>query len=170
MTGEIIIVPRYSNVNGPLVFLAGPIQGALEWQDKAIEILRKNAPDLHIASPRRKEEYEGEFTKEMYYEQVDWETHYLNRAAEDGCIMFWLAEEYTHICSRAYAQTSRFELAKWTTKKLYEERIKIAVGIDEGFSGARYIRYELSKRADEIPILGSLENTCLKTIEMIYNN
>jgi len=165
MKGQTLIVPEYSDIQGPLVFLAGPIQGAEDWQNKAIDILRENAPDLNIASPRR-EYLTGEF---VYEKQVDWETHYLQRASENGCIMFWLAKEKEHFCHRAYAQTTRFELAEWTTKKLSRDYINIVIGIEEGFTGAKYIKHRLGHRFIPIPFCDFLEETCLRAIKEIYN-
>lgn len=51
MPGRIILVPDYVDVKGPLIFLGGPIQGAPDWQSRAIEHIQKSAPDINIASP-----------------------------------------------------------------------------------------------------------------------
>lgn len=126
MEGITFDAPERPTVEGPLIFLAGPIQGAPLWQTEAISMIRTYSTTVHIASPRRRKlerlikptasfaaRFTESFVGEMYIEQVDWETRYLNRAAENGCILFWLAKEENHICTRAYAQTSRFELAEW---------------------------------------------------------
>ena len=40
MKGIVLIAPTYKYIQGqPLIFLAGPIQGAYEWQEQAIQIL-----------------------------------------------------------------------------------------------------------------------------------
>jgi hypothetical protein len=39
MPGALILPPQYVTVEGPLVFLAGPIQGAPDWQREAIALL-----------------------------------------------------------------------------------------------------------------------------------
>lgn len=155
MSRLVILPPEYPVISGPLVFLAGPIQGAPNWQSEAIRLLTEMAPRLHIASPRRsvpRELFE-------YAEQVDWETHHLRRAATDGVILFWLAREVTSTPGRAYAQTSRFELAEW---KVRHERdaVKLVVGIEEGFSGARYIRHRFGQDCRGVPICETLEETC----------
>jgi len=36
MAGKILIAPKYEDIEGPLIFLAGPIQGAWQWQDREI--------------------------------------------------------------------------------------------------------------------------------------
>jgi len=115
-----IIAPNYINsIDGPVIFLAGPIQGAADWQTDAIQIINKHAPDLYVASPRQTIKSLSDFTKEMYNTQVDWETYHLREAGKNGVVLFWLAKEFEHRCNRAYAQTTRFELAEW---KLRHER------------------------------------------------
>ena len=152
----VISPPDYPVIDGPLVFLAGPIQGAPDWQADAIRMLGEFAPKLHVANPRR--DYPpGEFE---YAAQVDWETHHLRRAAAHGVILFWLAREAVPTPGRAYAQTSRFELAEW---KVRHERdgVKLVVGIEEGFSGARFVRHRFGQDCPGVPLLDSLEDVCL---------
>lgn len=162
--GERIVLtaPEYQELSGPVVFLAGPIQGAPDWQAEAITRFGELAPSLHVASPRR-EYLPGEF---VYEAQVDWETHYLRRAAEDGVILFWLAAETDHHPERAYAQTTRGELFEW---KVRAERdgVLLVVGIEEGFSGAKYVRHRFRQDCPEVPILSSLEDTCREVVGLI---
>lgn len=162
MSETLIIAPEYiSNVEKPVVFLAGPIQGAVDWQSEAIKIMQAKGNDIIIASPRR-----ASFEKDFKYdEQVDWETHFLNEAAEKGVIVFWLAKEHEHIAGRDYAQTSRFELAEWKVKHQLQG-VKLVVGIEPGFSGERYIRKRLAQDCPDIQIQSSLEATCSKVIEL----
>lgn len=158
MLGRVVRPLEYLNNDSPLIFLAGPIQGSLDWQARAIKIIRGLAPELNIASPRvGLDEW-----KHIFYNQVDWESYHLQRAAIKGVILFWLAKEALHDCGRSYAQTTRYELAKWSQK-----RARIVVGIEDGFSGARYIRYILSQDRPDIPILSSLEETCLEVAAFI---
>ncbi len=161
--GQLILPPNYLSITGPVVFLAGPIQGT-DWQHLAIEYLQKLSPELNIACPRR--DYPaGEF---IYEKQVDWETHHLRYAAQNGAIMFWLAKELVHTCDRAYGQTSRFELAEWKVR--YErDNIKLVLGIEEGFSGSRYIRRRFAQDSPNITICNTLEETCKQAIKEIFN-
>ncbi len=168
MAGKLLIAPSYEPIEGPLVFLAGPIQGAARWQDKAIPYLQNCVPDINIASPRRDDASynKGEFSVELYAEQVDWETFYLRKAAENGVILFWLAKEVQHNISRAYAQTTRFELAEW---KIRHERdfVKLALGIEEGFTGAKYIRRRFAQDCPSLTICKTLEETCDEAIGLL---
>jgi hypothetical protein len=169
MAGRVIIAPEYvSDLSGPLIFLAGPIQGAPLWQTQATAYLQQNAPQIHVASPRRLEERKfspGEFTEAMYAEQVDWETFHLRQASVEGCILFWLANEAVHVCSRAYAQTTRFELAEW---KMRHERdgVRLALGIEDGFTGHRYLKRRLSQDCPGIVIRSTLKETCEDAIRL----
>ncbi len=67
----------------PAVFLAGPIQGAPDWQALAIEMLR--GEDADIFSPR------SVGPVPAYEVQVSWERAHLDRAGRNGVVMFWLA-------------------------------------------------------------------------------
>ena len=177
MSGKILIAPEYHEIVGPLVFLAGPIQGALDWQAQAICILQKYAPELHIANPRRPLKHEGDFTKQMFNAQTDWETYYLNRAAYGkGAILFWLAKETEHFCNRSYAQTSRFELSEWKVKH-ERDGVKLVVGIEtaqnegkekDAFTGAKYMRRRFAQDCPEIAILSTLEETCERVVKEIH--
>lgn len=161
--GKILLPPDITEVQGKVIFLAGPIQGAPLWQNKVIEITQSLDESLNIANPRR-EYLDNEF---VYEAQVDWETHFLRRAAQNGVIMFWLAKEHEHICTRAYAQTSRFELGEWKMEHKHG-RIKLVVGIENGFSNARYIKRRLSQDCPDIPVCSTLEETCRKAVEFCH--
>lgn len=162
-----VIIPPEANQDffHQLLFLAGPIAGAPNWQELVIQKLKQfeNTGDsfrgfskeLAIANPR-KEYPKGEF---VFERQVDWESFHLKKAST---ILFWLPKEETHIPDRAYAQTSRFELAEWLTKKKYYEKYKdkqIIVGIEDGFPGKDYIMRRLQTEF-QIPVYHDLDS-CL---------
>ena len=165
MKERLYIPPQYipeGASNTPVIFLAGPIQGTGNWQSEARKMLHTKRPDVIVASPRRVY-LPGEFE---YGKQVDWETYHLRRAAENGAILFWLAREEEHIASRAYAQTSRFELAEWKMRH-EQEGVKLVIGIEKGFSGEKYIRRRFSQDCPEVPILETLLETCERALEVI---
>ncbi len=153
------VPPKYKDIEGPLIFLAGPIQGAPDWQSEAIAHFKEIDPKLHIASPRRPRLGDpGEFTDNLYNEQVDWEHHHLATAVSYGVVMFWLAAEVERHPGRAYAQTTRFELGEAVALN-YLKGAPLVVGIEEGFSGARYIRRTLAAKTKVKPII-NLRDTC----------
>ncbi|MCX7666152.1 MAG: nucleoside 2-deoxyribosyltransferase domain-containing protein [Gemmataceae bacterium] len=91
MAGQLVIPPAYLDLDGPLIFLAGPIQGTSDWQSAAIQIIRQLAPEIHIANPRR-ELVNEKFDSDA---QIEWDTHYLRRAAQEGAIYFgWLPRNF----------------------------------------------------------------------------
>lgn len=158
---KVITPPDYPRIRGPVVFLAGPIQGVTPWQEDAILLLRESKHKLTIANPRRSDE-----TWQFQFDiQVDWETHYLDRAHREGVILFWLAKETAHSCERAYAQTTRFELGEWLAKYL-AKKYKIVLGIEDGFTGARYIRRRLAtdRKLKGIPVFDNLDDACDKVL------
>jgi len=157
--GKIIIAPHYIEVFGPVIYLAGPMQGAADWQKEAIQYIHNKKPRLHIASPRRPTLGKVPFTEADFHEQVDWEHSYLQRASEKGVILFWLAKEAQHRCDRAYAQTTRFELGEAAVLHKFTGT-KVVVGIENGFSGTRYIRKTLSKKYPQILVYDNLKETC----------
>ncbi len=160
--GKILTPPNYVDIEGPLIFVAGPIQGSADWQSRAISLL--GAAAVTVASPRRRGDL-GEFTEADYNAQVDWEHFHLDRAAKNGVILFWLAREREHKCERAYAQTTRFELGEAVTlHRLAGARV--CVGIEEGFTNARYLRRTISKKAPGIPVCATLEETCRRALEL----
>jgi hypothetical protein len=162
MQGIIILPPDYQDFSGKLVFLAGPIQGAPDWQAEAIQLIQNLAPEVNIASPR-KVYLDKTFE---YAAQVDWETYHLRKAAQTGAIMFWLANEAQHFPERAYAQTSRFELGEWKAK-CEQTGAKLIVGIEEGFSNARYIRHRLAQDCPQVPLCQTLVETCKTTLLLL---
>jgi len=64
--------------------------------------------EIHLTSPRRPVKALSEFSEKDNHEQVEWEHHYLDYAAEHGVTLFWLARVAEQIAGRAYAQTTRF--------------------------------------------------------------
>ncbi len=167
MTGRLIVSPEYVDIEGLLIFLAGPIQGADDWQMDAAGIIHRIDPNINIANPRRASAHyvKGDFAPELYNEQVDWETYHLRRAAKKGCIMFWLAAEAQHNCERAYAQTTRFELAE---SKMHHQAdgTPLAVGIQFGYTGAKYIRRRFAQDCPDIILRPTLEETCADAVRL----
>jgi hypothetical protein len=161
---RLVTPPEIVEIDGPLIFLAGPIQGALDWQSQAASLIHDLDPNITVASPR-KQYPEGRF---VYEKQVDWETHFLRRAGRSGVIAFWLAAQAIETPGRSYAQTTRFELAEWKMRHEYEGA-KLAIGIDEGFGNARYIRRRFTQDAPDVPITDSLEGLVRSAIDLTRN-
>lgn len=116
------------------VFLAGPIQGAPEWQFQLPEI-----ENVVYLSPRREKYPVPNFD---YNEQVEWETQALRSA---NIVLVWIPKEDESIAGRSYAQTTRFEVGENLARGK-----NIILGIDESFPGRRYFEC----KAKEYGVLG----------------
>ena len=159
---KVIYPPENYDSGKKIIFLAGPIQGSRNWQKDAIDIILKSKVDVDIANPRR-EYLNNEF---VYEAQVDWETKFLNKAGENGVILFWLAKEEKHYCERPHAQTTRFELAEWKVKHQLLGR-NIVLGIEEGFTNKRYITRRFTQDCPSVKICSTLEETCKEALSLI---
>ena len=154
--------PEIVDTPDNIIFLAGPIQGAPEWQTVAANLIHDIDTSVVVASPR-KNYAPGEF---VYPRQVDWETHFLRRAGRTGVVAFWLAAQTIETPGRAYAHTSRFELAEWKMKHEFEGS-RLTVGIEESFGNARYIRRRFSQDAPDVKITDSLKEMCENAVELL---
>jgi hypothetical protein len=131
----------------PLVFLAGPIQGAPDFQSRFAGAVLQRRPDFVVATPRVPEELErGSFD---YDTQVDWEERHLWRAAQLGGVAFWFAAQdpaLPYRRGRAYAQTSRIEIGLVVGWRRFMA-LNLAVGFDPAYEGGseRYIRRMLER-------------------------
>lgn len=157
----------YKDARGdPLIFLAGPIQGAEDWQAEAVSRIHTLRKDVWIANPRRAERTFGDFGADKYREQAIWEHHHLAFAGKYGVTIFWLANEAEHDCGRAYAQTTRFELGETMAYHRWVNA-KMVVGIDSAYTGAKYVRLTFREKAPRVPILDSLQETCEQAIALL---
>lgn len=145
-----------TSVDGPLVYLNGPIQGAENWQQQAITILGELAPDLHVASPRATAFKGGSEA------QLQWEQTFLQRA---DLVLFWLARERHHQCNRTYAAQVRFELGEWVAKA-GSHRAQLVVGFERGFAGASYLQRRITLAYPSIPVCRTLRQTCSAAAEL----
>ncbi|MFZ1250097.1 MAG: nucleoside 2-deoxyribosyltransferase domain-containing protein [Candidatus Microsaccharimonas sp.] len=153
--------PEIVEATEPVIFLAGPIQGAPDWQTTAARLIHDIDPAITVASPRRNYP-DGTF---VYEKQVDWETHFLRTAGRSGVVAFWLAAQAEETPGRSYAQTTRFELAEW---KIKHERdgAKLTIGIEEGFGNARYIRRRFAQDAPSVEIVDTLEEMTRNAVDL----
>lgn len=150
---------KLDKLEGPLVYLNGPIQGAENWQASAIAVLGEIAPDLHVASPRARN-FAGGVEKHLA-----WEQGFVERAAKDGVVMFWLAREAKHRNDRTYAAQMRFELGEWAVKSS-AGLARLVVGIESSFPGGAYLKRRLTLTYPNIPICRTLQQACAAAAEL----
>ena len=148
-----------ADLEGPLVYLNGPIQGTNDWQADAIAILGDLAPDLHVASARARS-FAGGPEKHMIWEQA-----FIERSARDGVVLFWCARETSHRCNRTYAAQMRFELGEWAVKSS-AGLARLVVGIERGFTGGPYLHRRLTLSYQNIPVCRTLRQACAVAAEL----
>jgi len=157
----------------PLVFLAGPIQGAPDWQKQAVDQFSDEwagGLSLHIANPRRENSTQQDFdTTEKYRKQTRWERAHLFRAMSIGANVFWLAcrdLEIPYPKDRPYGQTTRFEFSMAYTEARAGRPIHISLGIEPGYKGSDKYYLDL---ADELnlPVYNALETTIADALESL---
>lgn len=163
MAIEIHTPPLYTDIPvwEAAVFLAGPIQGAPDWQSEAVDIFADRIPPakkVHLANPRRDTFNDGPFDKD---EQLTWEKSHLRHARDYGCLLFWLAAESEDAPApnkpgRAYAQTTRIEFGRAVGWRDYAATMAISLGIDPAYEGSvDYYRHTAAEVG--IPVYDSLE-------------
>lgn len=148
-----------NGLDGPLIYLAGPIQGTANWQADAVDMLASLTPDVHVACPRARN-FRG--TPEPH---VAWERAYMDRAAREGVILFWLARETQHRCNRNFAAQARFEVGEWAARTQFGHA-RLVVGIERGFTGGPYLHRRLTLDYPQIPVCRSLRQTCAAAAEL----
>ncbi|VVB82832.1 Nucleoside 2-deoxyribosyltransferase like protein [uncultured archaeon] len=168
-----LIIPKtyIKDLDAPLIFLAGPIRSAPNWQDEAIKILFSLEPNLIIASPRRGirdeiSEYIVKGDENHFPRQRAWERHYLELASKKGAILFWLPGEEKHDCQKVYGAMTRIELGQWMTNYRHDNSVKFCVGSDGNFQELDTIKFDLSLDAPDKKIFKSLEETCAEALRL----
>lgn len=155
----VLYPPEIVDISQPVIFLAGPVQGAADWQTQAIEFIHGQHPEIIIANPR-KVVPEDLFNHTI---QSDWELHYLQKASVGGCILFWLAKEETHNCERPFAKTTGQEYGFFIGKCFYD-RANIAVGCHARYPSRKYSIHLLKKYGRGAIMHNDLFDTCQTAI------
>jgi len=168
-----VIIPKtyIKNINKPVIFLAGPVRSAPNWQDVAIQYLFSQNPNLIIVSPRRGirkkiAPYIFKGNNTYFSRQREWERHYLDIASKKGCILFWLPEEQKHDCKKVYGAMTRIEIGQWITNYRYNPSVRFCIGSDNKFPEMHTITYDLTIDAPDKKIFPFLKKTCLEALKI----
>lgn len=115
------------------VFLAGPIQGAPDWQKEAFnKVDLGDYVNVVYFNPRR-DVVSGKLSDADYSQQVSWETE---RLRISDVVLFWIPKRIEDIPGREYAQTTKLELLENLGRSK-----KVILGIEpEAVSGERYLK------------------------------
>lgn len=154
---ELITPPHeFQDPDLPVVFLAGPIQGAPNWQhDIATQLLRSGF-DMNIASPRRRDEDMESFTIER---QVSWELDHIDAALRLGVLAINFAPQdhsLPYPAGRSYAQTTRWEAgAAILGQEFYNGRAQIVMRIDPHYRGGNEAYARIAAKRNGVPVVTS---------------
>lgn len=162
-----------------LIFLAGPIQGARDWQAEASGLLtnhsRPSTDTLHIANPRRYDiEPDKRMDEKSKLEQIKWEKARLARAGRvgPGAVLFWLEAQDTEIPypqGRSYAQTTRQEFGRAMGWLDYDPNVVVAIGMHPAYVGNEYY-YRDSANEFGLWVHSDLSSTCQNALDRLGLN
>jgi len=163
----------------PVVFSAGPIRNGPIWQNSAMRwaVIRNEA--IFFASPLREGEdgfdedlqpHLAPFTgEENFSRQRAWEQYYLNQAAVQGCVFFWLAKPLRRNLwkypEKSYAQMTMLELGGWLKAKELQPETRLVIGAEEGFPELSTIRFEI-ETVTGLPVYETLKDTVNAAIDI----
>ena len=145
-SGEIFFTPPHyidTPDDMPVVFLAGPVQGAPDYQTRFAGHLFTAHEGIVVASPRRLPADQLRFNSDQ---QVAWEVASRERAYRFGVTAIWFAAQDladdTYPEGRAYAQTTRIELGETVRQYMHVPESRFVVGFDPEYVGGSegYIR------------------------------
>lgn len=147
----------------PVIFLAGPIGNAPHWHNDAIQYLLDKDVDAFIASPRRtideklKDLIQNDTgSYEEFPRQRAWEQYYLYKASENGCIFFYLPQEFSkEDPQKVYAHITMLELGEWIARHKINPKIKMIVATNGNFPEWHTIKFELETEG-QVPTFHSL--------------
>ena len=165
----VIILPKHKvDINdSPIIFLAGPISNAPNWQDKAIETITNLSDKIYVASPRRESNFSSLTSESKFEHQLDWERHYLDLASTQGAILFWLPAAKIHDCNRAYARDTRGELGEWRGRLSYDPDLRVIIGGENAFDGIDIIRRNYQAIKPEMEFYNTLDELCKQAISIV---
>lgn len=122
--------------DAPLIFLAGPVQGAPNYHDAFARTILEARPEVAVASPRRTEVDQLRFDSD---EQVKWEIASRDRAYRHGVTGIWFAaqdfSDTTYPSGRPYAQTTRIEFGETIDRYVENPSTKFVLGFDPEYAG-----------------------------------
>jgi hypothetical protein len=148
---RLLTPPGWTSVdeNVPVVFIAGPIQGAPDFQTPFAHRMIAAHPHLVVASPRRLE-----IDKNFNYDkQVKWEQANLGRAAFNGIQAFWL-EPRDHSLpyeeGRPYGKTTFGEFNQFYMRKMLRPETRGMLGIHPDYTASGGISERYTRLLAEI--------------------
>ena len=161
MPGLYLQPPEIKEVQGEVIYLAGPLHGAPIWQLEAARIIHE-AKNIYAASQR---DMYGNDSCE-YLKLPDWENYYHSRSAKCGAIMYWLAKQTSIVNDSNYAKDA-INLLISDKQNHHMTGLKMVVGIEHGFLYENYIRRSIYRDSTNIPLLDNLRDTVMATVQLL---
>lgn len=173
MTGKVILPINEINSNGKSIFLIGPIVGAPNWHNTAIDLIQGLAPEINIVCPNYHENINTKYWKDSPFRvknflifpdnwpEIEWQERYIKRSLENGCVMAWLPCQIDFSDDYAYSRTTRFEIAE----QLHFDG-NLVIGYEKKFQGIDYIKYKFRKHRPRTLFCNTLEETCKESIRL----
>jgi len=183
-----LILPKMfvdnASIIHPLFFLAGPVLGGGNWQEKCCLEIAKRIPEFFAVIPCRWSPADKLFChrvreaeRNTLVRQTDWERHYLAMANSlsidhQGCIIFWLpveSKDHPRIDGQPYARDTYGELGRWGREAAFK-KTRIVVGAEADFPGLSQIRRNLEldfKNGVEFQIYPTLEKTVEQAVQWV---
>ncbi len=175
---KIILPKTHAKPEFPLIYLAGPIRSAPEWQDKAIELLLSVMPDCTVANPRRYvsktlQEYVAKCDNAFFPRQRAWERHYMEIAATEreggktkSALLFYLPAEEKQDRDKVYGHMTQYELGEWITRYELNPKTSMVIGADQRYPELGTVTYDISSRTN-LTILNGLEETVREAARIV---
>ena len=174
-----LISGRRKNINIPtnlpIIFSAGPIRNAPPWHSLAIRYILEKDPEVFFACPAWKIDSDlvrfiekDKSVYELFLRQRAWEQHYMYRAAESGCIFFWLCGEAPEkeFEGKVYSHITMMELGKWIERKKLLPQTRLVIGTDGRFPEWSTIDFEIGTELPTFRICSSLKETVEAALRM----
>lgn len=127
-------IPEEIDHDIPIVFLAGPVQGAPDWQARFAQTILNKRSDIIVASPRPHYTIDADFDADK---QIAWEIAHRARARKFGVTAIWFAAQDPTIPypeGRPYAQTTRIELGETVGWLRAHRNLAFTVGFDPNYT------------------------------------
>jgi hypothetical protein len=164
--------------HGPLFFFAGPVLGGGDWHVDGCGYLQQVLHEFVAALPcrykadhvMRQYELQGG-TPDHFPRQLPWERLYMEQAAREGCLAFWLpCESRTEprTDGNPYAMDTRGELGAWRILLKYNRALRVVIGAEPDFPGLSTIKRNLEEDLGaDFPIHHTLYDTMRAAATMV---
>jgi len=155
--------PSQVEIDGPLIYLAGPISDTANWRADAVRYLTKIDPTIHVADPRGARPFRVDMA-----EQFEWERNHLRLAGTSGAILFWFPCPGPN-ADVSYAVRSLLNLGEWATRAQENRQLApiVVVGIEAKFPGEVYLRRRLAEDFPRTLLCAGLRKACVAAVSLV---